>query len=369
VRIAQVAPLYESVPPALYGGTERVVSYLTDELVRQGHHVTLFASGDSVTDARLIPVWPRSLRLHPVNDPLLPHMMMIDRVCDMAGEFDIVHFHIDYLHFPTTKHCDFTHVTTLHGRLDMPQLPDLFRQFRGVPLVSISNSQRRPLRGVDWRGTVYHGLPENLYSFSPAPGREPYLAFVGRMSREKRVDRAIKIALASGIDLRIAAKVDPTEREYYERYLEPLIDEPGIEFIGEIDDSEKNDFLGNALALLFPIDWPEPFGLTMIEALACGTPVIAWPNGSVPEILEDGKTGFICRTVSDAVTAVDRIADLSREQCRRTFEERFSVRRMAQNYVRIYERLIAEDRVVGDEHGRDHSRPGKVLHSRDLLTG
>ncbi|HEX6790043.1 MAG TPA: glycosyltransferase family 4 protein [Candidatus Krumholzibacteria bacterium] len=374
MRIAQVAPLYESVPPALYGGTERVVSYLTEELVNQGHDVTLFASGDSATDARLISPCERSLRLSRTPDQLLPHIIMIDQVCELAEEFDVVHFHTDYLHYATTRRCGFVHLTTLHGRLDMPQLPDLYRHFNDVPLVSISNSQRRPLRGANWVGTVYHGLPDDLYSFTAKPNAEPYLAFVGRMSREKRVDRAIKIALACGIELRIAAKVDPADVEYYERYIEPLIDEPGIEFIGEINDIEKNDFLGNAMALLFPIDWPEPFGLTMIEAMACGTPVIAWPNGSVPEVLEAGKTGFICRTVSEAVEAVDRISEISREQCRREFETRFSARRMAQDYVRLYERVI-NDRFINDsrrakdEHGRDHSRPGKVLHPRDLLTG
>jgi glycosyltransferase involved in cell wall biosynthesis len=370
VRIAQVAPLYESVPPALYGGTERVVSYLTEELVRQGHEVTLFASGDSVTDARLISPCARSLRLNNARDTILPHMIMLDHVYELADEFDIIHFHVDYLHFPSTRRCrGLSHVTTVHGRLDLPQLPELYRRFSDIPLVSISNSQRRPLRNTRWAGTVYHGLPEDLYSYRADPGPQPYLAFVGRMSREKRLDRAIKIALAAGIELRVAAKIDPSEREYFERYLEPLIDQPGIEFVGEIDDDQKNDFLGRALALLFPIDWPEPFGLTMIEALACGTPVIAWPCGSVPEVIEPGKTGFICRTVSEAVTAVDRVPELSREHCRRTFEERYSARRMAHDYVRIYERIVSENRRAKDEYGRNHSRPGKVLHTRDILTG
>ena len=367
MRIAQVAPLYESVPPALYGGTERVVSYLTEELVREGHEVTLFASGDSVTAARLISPCERSLRLNRVRDQMIPHMIMMDQVFEHADEFDIIHFHVDYLHFAMSRRSDIAHVTTLHGRLDLPQLPELYDHFDDVPLVSISNSQRRSLPNASWRATVYHGLPEELYTYHPRP--QPYLAFVGRMSAEKRVDRAIKIALAAGIDLRIAAKVDPTERAYFERYLEPLMDEPGIEYIGEIDDREKNEFVGNALALLFPIDWPEPFGLAMIEALACGTPVIAWPCGSVPEVLDHGKTGFICRTVSEAVEALDRIEDLSREHCRRTFEERYSARRMAQDYVRLYERLVSENRRTKDGHGRDHSRPGKVLHTRNLLTG
>lgn len=367
MRIAQVAPLYESVPPALYGGTERVVSYLTEELVNQGHEVTLFASGDSVTRANLISPCARSLRLNPVPDPLLPHMMMIDQVFERADEFDIIHFHIDYLHFATARRGVVPYVTTLHGRLDLPQLPDLYRHFNDVPLVSISDSQRTPVPHADWKGTVYHGLPDDLYHLHRDP--KPYLAFVGRMSREKRPDRAIKIALASGIELKFAAKVDPADREYFKRYLEPLLDEPGIEFVGEINDEQKNDFLGNALALLFPIDWPEPFGLTMIEALACGTPVVAWPCGSVPEVIEHGKTGFICRTVSEAVAAVYRIGELSREHCRRTFEERYSACRMAQDYVRIYRRLVQEGRRAKVGHGRNHSRSGKVLHPRNLLTG
>jgi glycosyltransferase involved in cell wall biosynthesis len=366
MRIAQVAPLYESVPPALYGGTERVVSYLTEELVRQGHDVTLFASGDSTTQARLVPVYPHSLRLNQVPDELLPHLLMIDQVLGRADEFDIIHFHIDYLHFPSTRRADVCNLTTLHGRLDLPQLPELYKQFSDMPVISISNAQREPLRHARWEGTVYHGLPLDLYTHHAEPER--YLAFVGRMSPEKRVDRAIEIALASGIELRIAAKVDAADKEYFEREIAALIDQPGITYIGEIDDNEKDTFIGNAMALLFPIDWPEPFGLIMIESLACGTPVIAWPGGSVPEILDDGETGFICTEIDQAVDAVRRIDTISREHCRAVFEERYSSRRMARDYVHIYERLVKQHRSGKDGHGRDHSRPGRLLHPGDILT-
>ena len=366
MRIAQVAPLYESVPPALYGGTERVVSYLTEELVRQGHEVTLFASGDSVTKARLISPCPHSLRLNEVPDQMLPHIMMIDQVFERAHEFDIMHFHIDYLHFPTTRRVGFPNLTTLHGRLDLPQLPELYREFNDMPVISISNAQREPVRDARWEGTVYHGLPGNLYSFHEHAER--YLAFVGRASPEKRLDRAIEIAVASGIELRIAAKGDPTETEYYRSTIEPLLNQPGITYLGEVDDRGKDEVVGNAMALLFPIDWPEPFGLTMIEALACGTPVIAWGGGSVPEILDHGETGFICDAIDEAVRAVHRIQEIDRAHCRRVFEDRFSARRMAADYVHIYERLVKEHGREKDGHGRDHSRSGQLLHPRDILT-
>jgi glycosyltransferase involved in cell wall biosynthesis len=366
MKIAQVAPLYESVPPALYGGTERVVSYLTEELVRQGHDITLFASGDSATKAKLVAACPRSLRLNDVPDQLLPHIMMIDQVLERAAEFDIIHFHIDYLHYPATRRAGVCHLTTLHGRLDLPQLADLYKQFDDMPLVSISNAQREPVRDVRWEGTIYHGLPLDLYHFHPQPER--YVAFVGRTSPEKRLDRAIEIALAAGIELRIAAKVDPSEKEYFDRELAALVDQPGITWIGEIDDSQKDEFMGNAMALLFPIDWPEPFGLTMIESFACGTPVIAWPNGSVPEILDDGGTGFFCTGIDEAVAALKRIDEISREHCREVFEDRFSSRRMARDYVRIYERLVKQHRGGKAGHGRDHSRPGQLLHPGDILT-
>lgn len=366
MRIAQVAPLYESVPPVLYGGTERVASYLTEELVRQGHDVTLFASGDSVTSARLISPCPRSLRLNEVPDQLLPHVMMIDQVFERANEFDIIHFHIDYLHYPATRRAGFANLTTLHGRLDLPQLSDLYRQFNDMPLVSISNAQRTPIPEARWEGTVYHGLPEDLYHYHAEPGR--YLAFVGRMSPEKGVDRAIEIALASGIELRIAAKVDPTEKEYFESTIAPMIDQPGITYIGEIDDRDKDEFVGNAMALVFPIDWPEPFGLIMIEAMACGTPVVAWRRGSVPEVLDHGETGFICDSFDETVAALHRIGEISREHCRHVFEERYSVSRMARDYVHIYERLVEENRREKDGHGRNNSRPGQLLHPRDIVT-
>lgn len=367
MRVAQVAPLYESVPPSLYGGTERVVSYLTEELVKQGHEVTLFASGDSVTRARLISPCARALRLDPGQiDPMGPHMLLLDQVFERMHEFDVVHFHIDYLHFPMSRLARVRNVTTLHGRLDLPQSAVMLRHFDDMPLVSISDAQRRPVRDARWVGTVYHGLPSNLYSFHPRPKR--YLAFIGRISPEKRLDRAIRIAQACGLPLRVAAKVDKADRAYFHNTIEPLLSGPGVEFVGEIGEREKDDFLGNALALLFPIDWPEPFGLTMIEALACGTPVIAWPHGSVPEVIDDGYTGFICRNVSEAVQAVAQVGGLSRVHCRRVFEERFTARRMAQDYLRIYQRVWEWDRVAkAGEHGRNHPRTGTLLHTRNIV--
>jgi len=347
MRIAQVAPLYESVPPRYYGGTERVVSYLTEELVRQGHEVTLFASGDSVTRARLVAACPRSLRLDPkCIDPLAHHVRMVEMVFQRAAEFDIIHFHIDYLHFPLARRYGVPHVTTLHGRLDLPDLEPLYREFQDMPVVSISNAQRRPLPWARWVGTVYHGLPRDLYTFREEPGR--YLAFLGRISPEKRVDRAIEIARRVGMPLKVAAKVDRVDREYFETVIRPLLRGPWVEYIGEIGEAEKNDFLGQAYALLFPIDWPEPFGLVMIEALACGTPVIAYRNGSVPEIIEDGVTGFIVQSLEEAVEAVPKVAGLSRRRCRQVFEERFTAERMARDYLAVYrfileqqERLVA----------------------------
>ncbi len=367
MRVAQVAPLYESVPPSLYGGTERVVSYITEELVKLGHDVTLFASGDSLTRARLISPCERSLRLDPAHiDPIGPHMLLLDQVFERAHEFDIVHFHIDYLHFPMSRLARIPNVTTLHGRLDLPQSKVMLQHFDDMPLVSISDAQRRPVRDARWVGTVYHGLPDDLYSFHPRPKR--YLAFIGRISPEKRLDRAIRIARECGILLRVAAKVDKADRAYFHRHIEPLLDGPGVEFVGEIGEREKDEFLGNALALLFPIDWPEPFGLTMIEALACGTPVIAWPHGSVPEVIDDGYTGYICRNVGEAVQAVAQVGALSRTHCRRVFEERFTARRMAQDYARIYQRVLEWDRVAkAGEHGRNHSRSGTLLHTRNIV--
>jgi glycosyltransferase involved in cell wall biosynthesis len=340
MKIAQIAPLYESVPPKLYGGTERVVSYLTDELVQQGHEVILFASGDSVTRAKLVPVSKRALRLEGphVIDPIAHHVRMLEMVHRQVRDFDVVHFHIDYLHFPLATRYPVAALTTLHGRLDIPDLFPLFQEFSNVNVVSISNAQRKPLSWANWRGTVYHGLPIGLYRFQEKPGA--YLAFLGRISPEKRVDRAIQIARRTGMQLKIAAKVDAVDREYFEAKIRPLLNDPLIEFIGEIGEAEKNEFLGNALAVLFPIDWPEPFGLVIIEAMACGTPTIAYRNGSVPEILEDKKTGFIVHNLEDAVSAADRVRLLSRHVCRSVFERRFSASRMARDYLAIYKALL-----------------------------
>jgi glycosyltransferase involved in cell wall biosynthesis len=340
MRIAQVAPLHESVPPKLYGGTERVVSYLTDELVRQGHDVTLFASGDSVTDAMLRPVCDRSLRLEgkKIIDPLAHHIRMIELVARDADQFDIVHFHIDYLPFGVIRRQNIPALTTLHGRLDIPDIAPVFREFDDMNIVSISNAQRTPLPWVKWMGTVQHGLPEDLYIANPEPGK--YLAFLGRISPEKRVDRAIEIAKRAGMPIKIAAKVDPADCEYFTSEIKKLFDHPLVEYLGEIGEHEKNEFLGNAHALLFPIDWPEPFGLVMIEAMACGTPVIAYCMGSVPEILDDGTTGFLVNDLDEAVEAVARVETLDRNTCRQVFERRFSAARMAWDYVDIYEQII-----------------------------
>ena len=340
LRIAQVAPLYESVPPTHYGGTERIVSYLTEELVAQGHDVTLFASGDSRTKATLVAACPRSLRLDPACvDQLAHHVLMLERVMQRADEFDIVHFHIDYLHFPLSRRQRLTQVTTLHGRLDIPDLVPLYNEFREMPLVSISNSQRAPLPWVNWQDTVYHGLPVDRYRFRPETGQ--YLACLGRISPEKGIDRAIEIAKQVGIPLKIAAKVDRADRDYFAQVIEPLLDHPLVEYLGEIGDDRKDEFLGNAYALLFPIDWPEPFGIVMIEAMACGTPVIAYSSGSVPEVMEQGRTGFIVDQLEDAVQAVRRVPLLSRARCREIFEERFTAARMARDYLDVYTRLIA----------------------------
>lgn len=342
MRIAQVAPLYESVPPTLYGGTERVVSYITEELVRQGHAVTLFASGDSVTRARLVPCSARSLRLDKTCvDSLAWHILMLERVLRMKDEFDIVHFHVDYLHFPLSRATGLPNVTTLHGRLDLPDLPTIYREYPDMPLVSISDNQRGPLAWANWQGTVHHGLPEE-YTFVKKPG--DYLAFLGRISPEKRVDRAIRIARRFGMKLKIAAKIDRADREYFKEHIEHLLAEPGVEYLGEIGGRDKDEFLGNAYAVLFPIDWPEPFGLTMIESMACGTPVIAWRHGSVPEVVDNGLTGLIVESEDEAVEGLELVSRMCREDVRRRFEERFSAARMARDYVAIYERLLARKR-------------------------
>jgi glycosyltransferase involved in cell wall biosynthesis len=346
MRIAQVAPLYESVPPKLYGGTERIVSYLTEELVRQKHDVTLFASGDSVTNARLVPITEEALRLQGerVQDPIAHHIRLVELALSEADQFDIFHFHLDHLHFPLVRRTRTASLTTLHGRLDIPDLAPLFQEFAEVPVVSISDSQRAPLSWLNWCGTVHHGLPEDLYDFIEAP--DDYLAFLGRISPEKGVDRAIEIAEKSGRKLKIAAKVDPTEQEYFSKEIEPMFDRPFIEFVGEIGEEDKGQFLGNAAALLFPIDWPEPFGLVMIEALACGTPVIAFESGSVPEIIESGQSGYVVRDVNEAASAVGRISALSRCKCREAFAQRFSARRMASDYLDIYRRLVSRYQVI-----------------------
>lgn len=340
MRIAQVAPLIESVPPKLYGGTERVVSYLTEELVRQGHDVTLFASGDSRTAARLVPGSETALRLNPaVRDPWPYHVIMLDDVRRRASEFDILHFHIDFYHFPLFREMAGRTVTTLHGRLDLPDLPTLYRAFPEMPLVSISNDQRRPLPLVNWAATVYHGLPRDLMSFDSG-GNRYYLAFLGRISPEKRPDRAIEIARRAGLPLKIAAKVDAADQLYFEEKIKPLLDDPLVEFVGEIGEADKAAFLGGAIALLFPIDWPEPFGLVMIEAMACGTPVIAWRRGSVPEIIEDDVTGYVVDSIDAAVAAVPLAMQLDSAAVRRRFEARFTAERMAEDYLRIYRSLV-----------------------------
>ncbi|MBX7157440.1 MAG: glycosyltransferase family 4 protein [Verrucomicrobiae bacterium] len=341
MKIAQVAPLYESVPPQCYGGTERVVSYLTEELVRLGHDVTLFASGDSVTSAKLNPQCQRALRVdkHCI-DQAAYHVGMIEKLCQQADRFDIIHSHIDYLPFSLFRRVVTPSLTTLHGRLDIPDLIPLYQEFSDIPVVSISDSQRKPLSWINWQQTVYHGLPRDLYAYHEQMGN--YLAFLGRISPEKRVDSAIVIANQVGMPLKIAAKIDKVDKDYFHAKIKPLLDNPNIEYIGEIGEKEKGEFLGKAYALLFPIDWPEPFGLVMIEAMACGTPVIACRNGSVPEIMEEGKTGFIVKTLAEAVEAVKKIPTLSRKRCREVFEEKFTSNHMAINYLKIYHSLISK---------------------------
>jgi glycosyltransferase involved in cell wall biosynthesis len=345
VKIAQVAPLYESVPPLAYGGTERVVSYLTEALVEMGHEVTLFASGDSVTSADRVSVVSRGLRLDPNKpDPLVWHTIMMDAVLKMARSFDIIHFHTDVLQLALVGHCRTPCVSTAHGRLDLPDLKSLFSCFPSHPMVSISNSQRAPLPWLNWRATVHHGLPLGLYTLHEVP--QDYFAFVGRISPEKRADRAIEIAQACGMPLRIAAKVDAADREYFESKIEPLLSDPLVHYEGEIGDDAKNDFIGNARALLMPIDWPEPFGLVMIEAMACGTPVIAYGCGSVPEIIDHGITGFVVENQQQAIAAAREIGKVDRRRCRQVFEQRFAARVMARRYLDVY-RELADTRVTG----------------------
>jgi glycosyltransferase involved in cell wall biosynthesis len=339
MRIAQIAPLAEAVPPKQYGGTERVVSYLTEELVRQGHDVTLFASGDSRTNAKLVSCCTTALRLDPsVNDPVPYTLMMLDRLRGCADEFDILHFHTELEHFPLFQDIAARTVTTLHGRLDANELNPFYDRFSDFPLVSISNDQRHPMPSANWAGTVYHGLPLERLKFSPHP-EGGYLAFLGRIAPEKGPDHAIEIARRSGVPLRIAAKIDDQDRAYFEEHIRPRLDDPLIEFVDEIGEAAKGEFLGQARALLFPIDWPEPFGLVMIEALACGTPVIAYPEGAVPEIIDE-STGFVVNDMDEAVRAVSRLTELDRSAIRNRFEERFSAQRMARDYVEIYRRLV-----------------------------
>jgi glycosyltransferase involved in cell wall biosynthesis len=339
MRIAQIAPLSESVPPRCYGGTERIVSYLTEELVREGHEVTLFASGDSVTQATLVAGCEGALRLDPTTrDPLALHVAQLAEVFRRAEDFDILHFHTDYLHFLGLQNLRVAHLTTLHGRLDLPELPPLYRHFREVPLVSISDAQRTPIAWTNWQATVHHGLPTDRFSLHEQAGE--YFAFVGRISPEKRLDRAIEIAVRIGRPLRIGAKVDRADQVYFDARIKPLLDHPLVEFLGEIGEDEKQDLIGNARALLFPIDWPEPFGIVMIEAMACGTPVIAFRHGSVPEVIDPGCTGFIVDSIDEAIEAAGRIDTIDRRACRQRFEERFTAPRMAGNYLRVYGRLM-----------------------------
>lgn len=340
MKIAQVAPLYESVPPQAYGGTERVVHYLTEELVQLGHSVTLYASGNSRTSAQLVAPCERSLRLDPgCVDPLAHHFVLLDLIAQDCQRYDVIHFHIDYLHFPLSRNLGLRQLTTLHGRQDLPDLQNLYRRYRDMPLVSISDAQREPLPHAGWVGTVLHGLPSDLLPFNPAP--EGYLAFIGRISPEKRVDRAIELATRLELPLKIAAKIDKVDREYFEEHVEHLLDHPLVDFVGEIGDRAKAQFLGNASALLFPIDWPEPFGLVMIEAMACGTPVVAFRNGSVPEVIDYGTTGYWVSDMNQAQAAVMQARALDRRAVRARFEERFTARRMALDYLRLYEELAS----------------------------
>lgn len=342
MRIAQVAPLSESVPPRLYGGTERVVSWLTEKLVQLGDEVTLFASGDSVTNAKLVPACEKALRLDPnCADPLPHHALMMEEVFSRADEFDLIHFHVDYLHFSLSKRIQIPCLTTLHGRLDLPDLVPLFERFRDRPVISISDRQRDPLPWLNWRATIPHGLPADSLSLHASEGK--YLAFLGRIAPEKGIDQAIKIALRAGIPLKIAAKVDRVDHKYFVEQIEPLLASPLIDFVGEIGDFEKDEFLGNAMALLFPIRWPEPFGLVMIESMACGTPVVAYPCGSVPEVIKDGVSGYLVETLDEAVAAIERLPNLDRRSVRRHFELNFTDDRMAKAYRTVYRNLISRN--------------------------
>jgi glycosyltransferase involved in cell wall biosynthesis len=350
LRIAQVAPLYESVPPKLYGGTERVIAYLAEELVRRGHDVTLFAASDSTVKVPLAVGMPQSLRLSGLDHLASSfHLPMLSQVYDHTDRFDIIHSHLEYWSFPLVRLVSVPSLSTMHGRLDLNELAPIYRHYRDLPVVSISNEQRWPLPEMNWVGTVYHGLPRNLLRFNSGPGS--YLAFLGRISPEKRPDLAIEVARRSGMPLKIAAKVDRVDREYFESMVKPLLSTPGLEFIGEINEHQKEQFLGRAFALLFTVDWPEPFGLVMIEALACGIPVIARPCGSVPEVLRDGVTGLMASSVDDLVRAVAKVRNISRRTCREEFETRFTAEVMAANYERIYYQLIDTRRTPAWRNG------------------
>jgi glycosyltransferase involved in cell wall biosynthesis len=346
MRIAQVAPLFEAVPPKLYGGTERVVHWLTEALVDLGHDVTLFASGDSQTSARLEPVWPQALRLAPVRDWVAPCIHQVEYVAQRAHAFDVLHFHIDYWPNSTFSRMGLPFVTTLHGRLDLPEYGAAFGSFPNVPVVSISNNQRLPIPELNWAATIHHGMPVGLLRPAPSKAAAPYLAFLGRVAPEKRVDCAIAIAGAAGMNLKIAAKIDIADQKYFDADIRHLFALPHVDYIGEINDAQKTGFLSDAAALLLPIDWEEPFGLVMIEAMACGCPVIAFRRGSVPEVIEDGVTGFIVDDVAGAIAACGKLHTLDRRRVRARFEERFSSRRMAQDYVAVYEKLIAGQTVI-----------------------
>ncbi len=350
MRIAQVAPLIESVPPKLYGGTERVISWLTEELVRQGHDVTLFASGDSVTAARLIACSREALRLdEQVVDPMAHSAVELDIVAAHAAEFDVIHWHVDYQSYPLSRFIRTPHVTTLHGRLDLPDLIPVYRRFPNEPVVSISDAQREPFPTINWQGTVHHGLPADLLQFHPERGK--YLAFLGRIAPEKGVDRAIEIAERAGLELKIAAKVDKVDEWYYKEEIKPLMDPSFVEYIGEISEDEKAQFLGGACATLFPVDWPEPFGLVMIESMACGTPLIAFREGSVPEVMKQGVTGYMVDDIDSAVAALKHVPDIDRRECRKYFEEHFTAARMARDYVSIYRKLIDESSAASSSDG------------------
>ena len=364
MKIAQLSPLWESVPPQLYGGTERIVSYLTEELVRQGHEVTLFASGDSTTAAQLTACCPRALRLHETglvnrDAPLI--LMQEKALGPESGQYDVIHSHLDFLSFPLSRRAHTPVVTTLHGRLDLPELQPIFDEYAEMPVVSISDAQRKPLPQANWAGTVYHGIPQNLYSLHERSGS--YLAFLGRISPEKCPDHAIEVAKRVGMPLRIAAKVDPADHVYFKDKIERLLDHPLIEYVGEINDAEKNDFLGEAAALLCPYDWPEPFGLVLIEAMACGTPVLAYRQGSIPEIIDHGVTGYICKSISDMAQAVAGLSLIDRRRCREIFEKRFTVERMVKDYLAIYESMAAAShrpRLVAHTRTSGHARAGVV---------